>query len=210
MKKLVLILMITTLAITLTACGGGKADKTSSDKAIGSSTSTPQGDAKGESVSQPETVVVPNVIENTFEVAKQTLENCGLNVKTTYKVAQVKNSNGIDVDWYEDNIVTDQSHKQGTVVVKDTEVEIIVNQLNDFKYIINSDNTVTLTEVGGTFHHPNNQAVVPETYMGYAVAAIESSMLNTWNEDAWDNLITWNIPSNTIINGSTQTKIVQY
>lgn len=44
-------IILTLSLLTLTACGGDKADKTSSDKAIGSSASAPQSDTKGESES---------------------------------------------------------------------------------------------------------------------------------------------------------------
>lgn len=126
MKKLftlTLVLILTLSLFTLTACGG---DKTSSDKAIGSSVSTPQDDKAGGSVSQPETVVVPNVVGMNVDEAVKVLEDNELIVdisdgsKHYTSTEYLANYNGKDFT----AITASQDIKAGVLVVKNTIVSI--------------------------------------------------------------------------------------
>lgn len=129
MKKsftLTLVLILTLSLFTLTACGGDKTDKTSSDKAIGSSASTPQDDKVGESVSQPETVVVPNVVGMNVDEAVKVLEDNELTVDISDGSKHYTSNEYLENYNKEDfiAITASQDIKAGVLVVKNTAITI--------------------------------------------------------------------------------------
>ena len=158
------------------------------------------------------TVVVPNVVGLNKDEAVNKLEESGLKYKIIFKRLQVKENNGVDLIYYDDNSVIEQSHQNGTVVIADTEVQIVINQkVSEMEYTINDDNTITLTKPGYTLYHPNKQFLIPQEYDGYKVSHIEADFFeDRLKQDAAGNIITFLIPNDITINGETTAKIVRY
>lgn len=129
MKKLftlTLVLILTLSLFTLTACGGDKTDKTSSDKAVGDSVSTLQDDKTGESESQPETVVVPDVVGMNVDEAVKILEDLGLVVDIS-NGSKYYTLNEYLANYDKENVTTiidGQDIKNGIVVAKGTNVTV--------------------------------------------------------------------------------------
>lgn len=208
MKKInILFLAFTILMFSLTGCGGERTTtskgntNTSSDSSVASVQNT-----SGAS----DTVVVPNVVGKDIAEATKELEGLGLKVKNTYKILQVKEIVGGEATYYDNNIVIDQSHKKGTIVVNGTEIELTVNQWNEFIYDVNDNNTITLTGLGNSLYYPNKQLYIPKEYNGYKVYCIKSDLLNSKQADTWGNAITYLIPTDVIIDGETSVEIIRY
>lgn len=183
MKKLfslTLTIILTLSLFALTACGGGKADKTSSDKAIGSSASAPQSDTKGESESQPETVVVPNVVGMNVDEATKVLEDLKLSPVIEY-LHYVDKSGRRYYDYdnlEEDGLVLKQDIPEGTICAPFSIFKMEVNSnTNPWEYTKNENGTITLNKcVHG--HVEDGKITVPTKYEEYIVESVTANAIN--------------------------------
>lgn len=209
MKKifLPLFIIILTLCCLLSACGEN--NKTSNQNSTTKNSDSSVASVQNTSGAS-DTVVVPNVVGKDVAEATKELERLGLKVKNTYKILQVKEIVGGEATYYDNNIVIDQSHKKGTIVVNGTEIELTVNQWNEFIYDVNDNNTITLTGLGNSLYYPNKQLYIPKEYNGYKVYCIKSDLLNSKQADTWGNAITYLIPTDVIIDGETSVEIIRY
>lgn len=193
---------------SLTGCGGERTTtskdntNTSSDSSVASVQNT-----SGAS----DTVVVPNVVGEDVAEATKELEGLGLKYKPKFKRLQAKEFSGENIIYYDDNSVIEQSHKNGTVVVRGTEIEIVINQnISEMKYVINNDNTITFTKLGDTLYYPDRKFYIPKEYDGYKVSHVDSDMLNDFLNTHTSFDFKYYIPQDVIINGSTSAEIIRY
>lgn len=209
MRKTTCVLITLTLILCLSACG--KSNKTSNQNSTSNKTTASDVSESGSKSAQGDTVVVPNVVGMNVDEAKTELEGLGLKYKIIFKQLQVKKNDGNNIIYYDDNSVIEQSHKNGTIVIIGTKIDITINQnVSEMMYTVNNDKTITLTGMGDTLYYPNNQFYIPKEYEGYKVSHINSSMLNSKIKDVWNNPIVYLIPYDVIIDGDVSAEIIRY
>ena len=214
-KYLIMILSLATI-FCFAGCSGNNNTPNQNSTVENSDTSTVESDdtsnvSDTSTQSENDTVVVPNVVGMNKEEAVDQLEKNGLKVEIVYKIMQVQDYVNNKVIYYDDNLVINQSHKNGTVVVSGTPIEIVINQkVSDMKYTVNSDNTITLTKLGDTLFYPDKKFYIPKEYYGYKVSRVNSEMLNSKPTDAWKNPITYYVPYDVVIDGDVSVGIVRY
>ena len=210
MKKifLPLFIIILTLCCLLSACG--KNNKTSNQNSTTKNSDSSVASVQNTSGAS-DTVAVPNVVGKDVAEATKELEGLGLKYKPKFKRLQAKEFSGENIIYYDDNSVIEQSHKNGTVVVRGTEIEIVINQnISEMKYVINNDNTITFTKLGDTLYYPDRKFYIPKEYDGYKVSHVDSDMLNDFLNTHTSFDFKYYIPQDVIINGSTSAEIIRY
>lgn len=209
MKKFFSIIITLALILCLSACG--KNNKSTKQNSTTNKTTASDVSESGSKSSQGDTVVVPNVVGMNKDEAVNELEEMGLKYKLKSKRLQVKEFSGENIIYYDDDSVIEQSHKNGTVVVRGTEIEIVINQnVSEMKYIINNDNTITFTELGNTLYYPDKKFFIPKEYDGYKVSHVNSDMLNDFLNTHTSFDLKFYVPQDVIINGSTTAEIIRY
>lgn len=212
MKKISLIVLsFITIICCLCACGNSSSQSTNNQPSTSNKTTASDVSESGSKSSQGDTVVVPNVVGKDVAEATKELEGLGLKYKPKFKRLQAKEFSGENIIYYDDNSVIEQSHKNGTVVVRGTEIEIVINQnISEMKYVINNDNTITFTKLGDTLYYPDRKFYIPKEYDGYKVSHVDSDMLNDFLNTHTSFDFKYYIPQDVIINGSTSAEIIRY
>ncbi len=204
-----IICTILAFLIALCICGCNKPSDTGMKKKDNIDNS--QSNTDSQNNDENDTVVVPNVVGTNKDEAVKKIEELGLKCKPKFKRLQVKEFSGENIIYYDDNSVVEQSHKGGTVVVVGTEIEISINQnVSEMEYTVNSDNTITFTELGDTLYYPDRKFFIPKEYDGYKVSHVNSGMLNDFLKAHTSFNVKYYIPQDVIIDGDTSAEIIRY
>lgn len=205
MKKTLTIILSITLLLMLVGCNSSNVKTVNSEK-----NPTAQTIEEDNINSQTQTVIVPDVIGMNIDEAKAKLEELGLKVETEIEHLAHKDNNPLN-DFEPDLIVLKQDIKQGTVMVKESIIKITYNSNTDgFKYSINDDNTITLTECY-TWLPINETITIPRKYEGYKISTIDSSALNIiWTLKEQYKINEIKVPQGVSIIGDTSANIVYY
>lgn len=130
-------------------------------------------DKKTQANTEIDTVVVPNVIGTNVDEAAKKLEELGLVVEIKkiplYAVSRQESSLGINEIW-------SQSIAAGVVCSQKTNITITYVIDFEFEYVLNTDGTITLTNLI-TWYSPEKTLTIPIEYDGYQVSAIKDSAI---------------------------------
>ena len=203
MKKCLIII----LSLAIIFCFVGCSDNKNSNSK--SSTSAVSAD-KTSNASDGDTVVVPNVVGMNKDEAIKKLEELGLKVEIEIEHLMHKDNNPLN-DFEPDLAVVKQDIKQGVVVTKGTAIAITYNSMTDgFKYIIDEDQSITLTECY-TWLPVSESVTIPKEYEGYLVKSVNSSVTDIiWTLKDNYKVNTIKIPKGVNIIGETRAHITYY
>lgn len=204
MKKLILLLFTNITIITLSACGESISNNTTStDNPTAQQSVTTVSSENDNSITQNDTVAVPDVIGMNVDEAKAKLEGLGLIVETTKSHYE---KNPTTQDFYPDNYVIQQDIQQGTVMTNGSKISLTVNTNTDeWVYKVNEDKTITLISCPIS-RTPNNILRVPAKYDGHIVSRISADFI--LRQSAFSTIVS--IPSGVQIEGEITTDNYEY
>lgn len=197
-------------ASVLCACSKSKENQTQNGRgnsSLGEQSSTTQ----TESANNNDTVVVPNVVGMDKDEAIKKLEGLGLKVETETKHLTYKDNNNTSLGFYDDGYVLEQDSKSGTVMVKGSTVNLTYNSnTSQFKYKVNEDGTITLTDFSRIKKENNKSIILPKDYDGYVVSTIEAGIFERLLPYAVTSNYKILVPRGIIINNSSNTPVEFY
>lgn len=183
MKKALSLVLVLIMALSLAACGGVSETETTSEIST-----------------QPETLVVPNVVGMDKDEAVKLLEGMGFEV-------EVKRVNIFFISEKDTaiNSVVEQNLNPETVCTKDA--KIVLSYASDepeFEYRVNDDKTITLT-ILSAWTSKNKTLTIPKEYNSYRVESVVDNVINAVPDD-W----TVKIPEGVTIIGTANRNVVNY
>ena len=177
MKKSLTLILSFILLLSFVGCGNDKKTVTSNSDTNTSGSNSVQGN---NSVVN-NTVVVPDVVGMKVDEAKKKLEEMGLVVEAEVRHLVEKDNNNTSLGYYDDGYVLEQDSKFGTVMIKGSTVKITYNSnTTQFKYTVNEDGTVTLTDVIHTYC-PDKILRIPKKYDEFVVTTVDSKLIENFN-----------------------------
>lgn len=179
MKKALSLVLVLIMALSLAACGGVSETETTSEIST-----------------QPETLVVPNVVGMDKDEAVKLLEGMGFEVE--FRVDHWRYNEKAN-DRYDDGLVLEQDLKQGVVVVPKSVIKITYNSNTDgYSYSELDDGTIMLKRLG--MHDRQYEEIyIPNMYEGKVVSKIDAYLL-FYIDNSMPN-VTIYVPSNVAIEG---------
>lgn len=193
MKKALSLVLVLIMALSLAACGGVSETETTSEIST-----------------QPETLVVPNVVGMDKDEAVKLLEGMGFEVEIKYKHCAFDEND----DYYPDKTVLEQEPLQDVVVVNGGKITVTTQTLTDeFETAENDDGTITLLERKSNWNFNNGICTIPNVYEERKVSKIKAQVVNSiylWNEFQGDKIspvTTVKIPKDVEIIGDIETQL---
>ncbi len=179
MKKALSLVLVLIMALSLAACGGVSETETTSEIST-----------------QPETLVVPNVVGMDKDEAVKLLEGMGFEVEVRvehWRYNEKANAR------YDDGLVLEQDLKQGVVVVPKSVIKITYNSNTDgYDYSELDDGTVMLKRLR-MYDRQYEEIYIPNTYEGKIVSKIDAYLL-FYIDNSMPN-VTIYVPANVTIEG---------
>lgn len=211
MKKIFLPLFIITLTMCCLLSACDKSNKTTNQNSTANKTTASDVSESGSKYSQGDTVVVPNVVGMDKDEAIKKLEKLGLKVETETKHLTYKDNNNTSLGFYDDGYVLEQDSKTGTVMAKGSTVNLTYNSnTSQFKYKVNKDGTITLTDFSRIKKEDNKSIILPKDYDGYIVSTIEAGIFERLLPYAVTSNYKILVPHGIIINNSSNTPVEFY
>lgn len=208
MKKIsILFLAFIILIFSFAGCS----EKTTTSKDKNTSKNSDNSVQNASSTSDTDTVVVPNVVGMDKDEAIKKLEGLGLKVETETKHLTYKDNNNTSLGFYDDGYVLEQDSKTGTVMAKGSTVNLTYNSnTSQFKYKVNKDGTITLTDFSRIKKEDNKSIILPKDYDGYVVSTIEAGIFERLLPYAVTSNYKILVPHGIIINNSSNTPVEFY
>lgn len=211
MKKTIFLCFLCLIISASALCACSKSKENQAQNKRGDSSSGKQSSiTQTEGANNPDTVVVPNVVGMDKDEATKKLEELGLKVETETKHLTYKDNN-TSLGFYDDGYVLEQDSKAGTVMVKGSAVKLTYNSnTSQFKYKVNEDGTITLTDFSRIKKEDNKSIILPKDYDGYVVSTIEAGIFERLLPYAVTSNYKILVPRGIIINNSSNTPVEFY
>ena len=212
MKKINLItLSLITIICCLCSCSTNSSQSKNDKSTSSNKTTASDVSESGSKSSQGDTIVVPNVVGMDKDEAIKKLEELGLKVETETKHLTYKDNNNTSLGFYDDGYVLEQDSKTGTVMAKGSTVNLTYNSnTSQFKYKVNEDGTITLTDFSRIKKENNKSIILPKDYDGYVVSTIEAGIFERLLPYATTSNYKILVPRGIIINNSSNTPVEFY
>ena len=166
MKKALSLVLVLIMALSLAACGGLSETETTSEIST-----------------QPETLVVPNVVGMDKDEAVKLLE--GMGFETKLSAEGIFSNLGLHPDWKdkENEVVFQSSNPGSTRPLKTVITMRYASGVMFDKYEENPDGTITVTFLG-EWYSPEGILTIPKTYEGKTISCIKDNGLRKEISDA--------------------------
>lgn len=159
MKKALSLVLVLIMALSLAACGGVSETETTSEIST-----------------QPETLVVPNVVGMDKDEAVKLLEGMGFETKLRAEGIFVNLEMNPDYKDKDNEVVFQDSNPGSTRPLKTVIAMRYVSATCFDKYEENPDGTITITRFG-EWYSPEGILTVPKTYEGKTISCIKDEGL---------------------------------
>lgn len=206
MKRILCTILVLLIALCICGCDKPSDEEIKNKDNIDNS----QSNTDSRNNDENDTVVVPNVVGMDIDEATKVLEEAGLKVEIETEHLVHKDNDPLS-DFEPDRIVIKQDTKQGIIITKGSLIEVTFNSMTDgFKYKINPDQSITLTECY-TWLPINETVTIPKEYDGYLVQSVDSSVTDIiWLLKDLYKVTTIKIPTGVDIIGDTNACITYY